>query len=181
MSGLSTLRWPLTIATLMSGCYASHGAGGESDQHTTELAGDGLYGAAGSPGQIDPGLAGDAAEDGFSRAVLFEVSPTDGCINADRDMVIQGAHLHWGATVEIEYPHTGAVARLAPGENDVDGTGQPIYGWTDLTEMWFRTLPLDWDGMGDFASGYYLVAVTNPGMEPSNAVGMNLQFCDEGE
>lgn len=171
----------LTIAALASGCYVSHETGEEPAEHTTELAGDGLQGTAGSPGQIDPGLVGDAAEDGFSRAVLFGVSPTDGCINVDREMVIEGAYLHWEATIEIEYPHSGAVARLAPGENDEDGAGLPLYGWVDLDEMWFRTHPMDWDGMGSFTSGFYLVTVTNPGMEPSNAVGMNLQFCDEGE
>lgn len=169
----------LTIAVLASGCYHSHGAGEEPAEYTTQLAGDGLYGAAGSPGQADPGLTGDGAEDGFQRAVLFEVSPTDGCINVDQEMVIVGAHLHWDATVEIEYPHSGAVARLAPGSNDVDGVGMKLYGWSDLDEMWFRTHPMDWDGMGSFVSGYYLVTVVNPDGGRSNSVGMDLQYCDE--
>jgi hypothetical protein len=113
------------------------------------------------------------------RVVLFSAQPEQGCTNQDHVIAVRGARMNERATMTLVYPHSGAVARFAPGHNESDDSDQPLYGWDTAGDMWFRTYPAAaWDGMAHALSGYYLLTVTNPGGPESNAIGLNFQYCD---
>lgn len=139
------------------------GAGGNSH---SEVEGDVFGNVTVSEG----GGAGISA--GEPGAILFEATPSQSCTNKDLWLNLLGSGIHWNAVVEITYPYSGATILLD--EQSVDDCNNPIVQWIDSDQIVFRTHL----SIGSLVSGFYLVSVTQPN-GASNAVGLNLQWCDE--
>jgi len=114
--------------------------------------------------------------------ILDTAVPSDACTNRDDWIALEGVYIDWRASVTISYPYSGAHTTIT--KDDKDHANGDLLDWQDISRIAFRTFQeLEWtsgrDGRGGgFVSGYYLVHVTNPGEVESNAVGLNLQWCD---
>lgn len=189
------MRVALVLTVLLVGCWESHvyeptassqSASPNAAPKMLPYPDDGSMEALVAPEILasDTLVAESAGAGGFEegdgkKVWLYNVDPTFGCTNQDRMMFVNGSSMHWLATLELIYPYSEATALFAPDGNAVDEHGDPLYGWDDNSVMWFRTHPMVWDGMRRFVSGHYLITVTNPDGQMSNAAGLNLQHCDE--
>lgn len=115
----------------------------------------------------------------LGRAILYRAEPSWSCSNRDMVITLRGGMIHWNSIVKMVYPYSGAALEIT--HNDADACGKSPIRWKDIGELAFVTRQyLNWDGMTDYVSGYYLVSVIGPAGE-SNQVGMNLQWCDDAE
>lgn len=177
---------------LFTGCYAAHEPASTQEPSGSTPEADEVFKPNDSPGRAPPlpgalsrqnettSAAGAGGFDPAADPILFQVVPEESCSNKDLWITIEGTSIHWKAVVTLRYPHSGARAKI--NSEQFDECKQPYLEWDDSTRLRFRTHEnLDWNEMGSFASGFYLVSVENPDGSVSNEVGLNLQWCGENE
>lgn len=117
-------------------------------------------------------------EDSFLNPILFDVVPSQGCINKDTEIYLVGQDIHWDGSIKIKYQLD---TKFTTFDKQLrDECNRSIIDWYDLTMTSFRTRDdLIMNDEYGFIDGNYRIVVVNPDGKKSNEIGLNLSYCGD--